>query len=388
LRRSGNAVRLLFLLFAFCVLAKDPLSNFFALGKEYFQKGDYSDALFNYKQALRLYPKSYEILNNIGVCYQKLKNFDKALEYYEKSLALSSDYAPALNNMGLLYVKLNIMPEIGASMIRRAIIVDPLNTDYIDSMGQVYFISGNYNEALKWFAKAKDKGMDTENLHYNIGQCYLKLGKREDALREYRRVLEISPTYLKAYFGIISILQKYEEYDLSSSYLVKLNRFALEYKENEEMEKDIDNFLTMFYQDALLNLSMRVLREYKDFAYKYPNIKDCALWIKNMFGININTDDFNVKGLNVYTYDGFINPSALKYSGIIKDSYMKKQRDICMLRLRIKKINNFLEMIGYKADINNYNIDNLGCPLNYSYRKINEMDFKCEKHGEFRIGNQ
>jgi len=387
LKRSRIGISLLLVFFAFSLSAQDPLKNFFSLGAEYFKKGDYSDALFNYKEALRLYPKSQEILNNIGICYQNLKDYDNAIKYYQSSLAIDKDYTPALNNLGLLYVKTNMFPDIGVSMIRRAMLLEPDNLEYIDSLGQSYYELKDYENALVWFNKALNNGLSNEKVHYHLGECYLKLGKREESLKEFKKVLEISPSYLIAYFGIIKILQKYEEYDLSMAYLVKLNRFALNISMNNEKDFEIEEFLSYFYKDALLNLSSRILREEKRFNYKYPKIEDCIKWVSNNFKVKINPDYFFMKGLDVYTSDGLINPQALKYSGLIKDSYIKQKRKCCMLRLRINKLDYFLTKVGYNPD-NNDRSNLSACPLGYSYRKIEALDYKCERHGEYKIGNQ
>jgi tetratricopeptide (TPR) repeat protein len=86
LKRLKIGISLFFFFFAFTLNAQDRLKNLFSLGIEYYKKGDYADALFNYEQALKLYPDSYEILNNIGLCYQKLSDFDNAEKFYQKSL--------------------------------------------------------------------------------------------------------------------------------------------------------------------------------------------------------------------------------------------------------------------------------------------------------------
>ena len=92
-------------------------------------QGEYSTALKNYYQALRLevdpYDRSY-ILYNIGLLLSNTGEHDRALEYYHQALERNPALPQALNNIAVLYhyraekmLELN-RPELAEILFQKA----------------------------------------------------------------------------------------------------------------------------------------------------------------------------------------------------------------------------------------------------------------------------
>ena len=112
-------------------------------------QGEYSTALKNYYQALRLevdpYDRSY-ILYNIGLLLSNTGEHDRALEYYHQALERNPALPQALNNCAILYhyraeqmLKLN-RPELAEILFQKAedywrlcVSIAPLN--YLEVQG-------------------------------------------------------------------------------------------------------------------------------------------------------------------------------------------------------------------------------------------------------------
>ncbi|MBA7537012.1 Photosystem I assembly protein Ycf3 [subsurface metagenome] len=72
------------------------------LGLLYFEKGNYDEAIEQWKRILEIEPNStenYVVLANLGEVYQKKGMPDKALEYFLKALQLVPDGSPIIKEI-------------------------------------------------------------------------------------------------------------------------------------------------------------------------------------------------------------------------------------------------------------------------------------------------
>lgn len=80
--------------------------NYYRNGMAAQSEGEYSTALKNYYQSLRLeidpYDRSY-ILYNIGLLHTNNGEHDRALEYYHQALERNPALPQALNNIAVIY---------------------------------------------------------------------------------------------------------------------------------------------------------------------------------------------------------------------------------------------------------------------------------------------
>src|SRR5690606_27192869 len=75
-------------------------------------------------------------------------------------------------------------------MTRFAVEANPENHAYQDSLGWALYKSGQYEEALKWLTKATS-GEDPDGVILDhLGDCYLKLNRKQEALEAWRKALE------------------------------------------------------------------------------------------------------------------------------------------------------------------------------------------------------
>lgn len=80
--------------------------SYYRAGMNAQSRGQYSEALANYYEALQLeedpYDRSYT-LYNIGLIYGSTGRYTKALEFYHQALELNSNMPQALNNIAVIY---------------------------------------------------------------------------------------------------------------------------------------------------------------------------------------------------------------------------------------------------------------------------------------------
>lgn len=88
-------------------------------------KGEYGQAIENYKIVVEIHPDDYEAYNNMGAMFLKQGQFDQAVISYEKSLKIKPDYLIAMYNAGIVTLK-----------------------------------QGKYDETIKYFHKALEQNPD------------------------------------------------------------------------------------------------------------------------------------------------------------------------------------------------------------------------------------
>ena len=67
------------------------------------------------------------------------------------------------------------------------------NFDLYESLGKACQGTGEFKDAIAWYQKALAlKGNIIETLN-SLGECYLKTGDKEQALRAWKKSLELNP---------------------------------------------------------------------------------------------------------------------------------------------------------------------------------------------------
>jgi predicted Zn-dependent protease len=73
------------------------------------------------------------------------------------------------------------------SMVQKAVQLDPQNGAYLDSLGWVYFKSGQYTQAEENLRKANERINTDPTVHDHLGEVYEKTGKLKMAVAQWER---------------------------------------------------------------------------------------------------------------------------------------------------------------------------------------------------------
>jgi tetratricopeptide (TPR) repeat protein len=149
---------------------KELKSTFFAqIGDISHQAGLTEDAYAAYEQALELNDKNILVLNNYAY-FLSLDNKDlkKAERMSAQCIKLEPDNATYLDTYAWIFFKQGNY-TLAKFYIENALKKDNSNsTELIDHYGDILFMSGNKEEALLQWKKAKEMGKDTNTLNRKI----------------------------------------------------------------------------------------------------------------------------------------------------------------------------------------------------------------------------
>ena len=119
-----------------------------------------------------------------------MKNFESAEAEFRKTLKIDPDNAGALNYLGYMLADRGIRLDEAHEMIKRALVLEPQNGAYLDSMGWVYYRQGKLNDAEEALVRALDQMSQDPTVHDHLGDVYLKLGKTKEAIAQWQASLK------------------------------------------------------------------------------------------------------------------------------------------------------------------------------------------------------
>lgn len=208
------------------------------------------------------------ILNNIGVVYWKLNNYDKALEIYTESLKIMKELenregiVRSLNNIGLIYLTLKNYEKALEILLETLKITkeigDTNNIAYcLNNIGNNYWYLGNYDKSLEYYMESLKINEEINNKYgiavsiKNIGGIYLKLKNYDKSLTYLKKGLKLAKE-IEAKDLLQNIYEAfYEFYNVKENYKKSLeyHRLYSEVKDSiftEESSKKIAEMQTKY----------------------------------------------------------------------------------------------------------------------------------------------
>ena len=232
-------------------LKKNDLNKYINKADELYKNNSFKDAISFYLNAIlidRSNPKSFF---GLGLCYKKVKNYEKAILAFKKASELDKYYYEAFYEMGVCSLNFGY-PEEALRYFIKAIQISPDNPDAISQLGISHELCGEPEMSLMIYQKLIENSPQyikayelkssllmkmemykeasivlNQLLKVNpshtsalagIGICFDKLGKKNDAQRYYRKFLS-SNSQLKQVEFVKNRLEKIKSHSLNKKYL-------------------------------------------------------------------------------------------------------------------------------------------------------------------------
>ena len=139
------------------VLKKDP-SNFQArreLSILLLNNGFNEEAEGNFKYLLKYFPNDAELYYNLGIVYEKLKDFNSAKDAYQKAIEIS--------------------PQ----------------EDFYYNLGDVLVELKDWDSAINAFNKVLETDKKDGNCYFNLGICYFNKNEKNLALDAFQKAVAL-----------------------------------------------------------------------------------------------------------------------------------------------------------------------------------------------------
>lgn len=160
------------------------------LGIVYQKEREYERAIESYRSLLRLRPNDPEIHFNLGKCYQGLSAWGEAARSFEKALELAPGDAKSHYNLALTLRALGRYQD-ELTELEAAWKADPGIPGIAALLGSVYAREGRLDEAIDAFERSLETEPGVAATHYHLASALAVRGQRERALEHFRRAKEL-----------------------------------------------------------------------------------------------------------------------------------------------------------------------------------------------------
>jgi tetratricopeptide (TPR) repeat protein len=161
--------------------------NNVAAGYDALIRGSYDTALGFYDAALKDEPTSVLALLGRGAALQKLGRGQEAQSSYEQVLKIDSQNREALSNLTTIVAERS--PQDALTRLLELEKDYPTFSPIKAQIGLTYAKSGSMAPAVDYFRRALVLSPETVMYHYNLALVLDHLGRREQAVASYERVL-------------------------------------------------------------------------------------------------------------------------------------------------------------------------------------------------------
>lgn len=192
-----------------------------------FKKGNYEAAIKDFQKLNSLEPNDAGILNNIGLCYANMEQNDKAAEFYLKALQLDSKLVQTYVNLSDVYYKEKKIID-AINMLETAVTLMPENTVLKNCLARFYIEDVRYDLAITQLCEILDIEPDNVDAAWDLGNVYFETGEYENAISHYEMVLEKITDNSVMYFQTAAACEAADELDKALSYHLK----AISYNPN------------------------------------------------------------------------------------------------------------------------------------------------------------
>ncbi len=138
--------------------------------------------------------------------YQNPDNIESAIAQFEQAIAVDKNYAPAFAAMGLAYTTGFQWKNRGKDWLNkaktqceRALAITPQLAEGHTCLGNVYFSTGQYEEAVQQFQRSLDLDRTSDETLRLLAAAYQKQGKESAAEEAYRKAVSLRPYYWDVY---------------------------------------------------------------------------------------------------------------------------------------------------------------------------------------------
>jgi len=161
-------------------------------GDIFYQNGDISAAVTEFKTALLLDPTDVNVHNSLGVCYGVQGDFENALAEFQTAIWLDSNEAMAVFNAGLV----NLLQGEKQNALDYFLEADRLKNDIYEvalEIGKLYLDLDNPEDGLEYLRRATVFNPDSSVAFRYLGQCCQQLDRRQEALHAFKAAVKSNP---------------------------------------------------------------------------------------------------------------------------------------------------------------------------------------------------
>lgn len=175
----------------------------------------------------------------LGIIAAERGNMTQAMSYFKDALHLDPGYAPAHYNMGNILAKQGAF-EKAVEAFQEALKHDPQFLAAYENLGKSYIHLGKMNEALRTFDKALGLRPDFSEALVGKGIVFHNLGRYAEAIQTYQKAIALQPTLGSAHYNLACAYAKKGDIDRARFALEQAIALNADYERKASADKDLE----------------------------------------------------------------------------------------------------------------------------------------------------
>lgn len=168
--------------------------GFFNKGIEFFNSGNFKDAIGQFERALEAKPDFLEALENLASAYFRAEQYEKAIGAAQKAVEIRAQSPQMIKLVSVAYSKLGDEKKALEYQEKLKSFPDTeFTAEELYNIGVVEANKGNDGEAAKYLEKATLAKQGFALAHYHLGLCYFRLSNGAGAKKELEKYLTMEP---------------------------------------------------------------------------------------------------------------------------------------------------------------------------------------------------
>ncbi len=161
------------------------------MGAQHLKAGEWTEAVLEFKTALKADPTHAGAHNNLGVAYERLGR-KEVQRQFERAIQLQPNFTQARVN--LARILMNTGHNTNAiAQLQRVIEIDPNHTGALNMLGTVFGQQQQFTEAQACLERAARLAPNNAEIRSNLGAAYAGLGRLPEAATQFEAALRLDP---------------------------------------------------------------------------------------------------------------------------------------------------------------------------------------------------
>jgi|GEM_PF-557451 len=160
-------------------------------------RGDYKEAIDDYRQALSIKPNAVGLHYALGNALLALGHREEAAGEYKKEAELNPNDSAALWKVGALILHRD--PREARGYLERSLRLNPQRLGAVLSYGEALALTGETQKAVEQYRRVVAMDPNRPNVHYLLAAAYRTLGRETEAKTELAQFEKLSKQKFESY---------------------------------------------------------------------------------------------------------------------------------------------------------------------------------------------
>lgn len=162
---------------------------------------NYQDAILDFEHTVELAEESGDVTDLLSAQFyfwyaaacERDGQFERSEELFDKCLSLNPEHAEAFNYVAYMWAERGVNLDKAKEYVEKALSIVPDSGAFVDTLGWIYYMQGDYDAALNEIERAVSMLPDDATVIDHLGDVLLKLGEVDQALPKWKRSFVLDP---------------------------------------------------------------------------------------------------------------------------------------------------------------------------------------------------